>query len=232
KNKKIIKKYIKDAKKCLESVENQFDEIYLLYYSFDYEGRKVFSSYENSILSFLAESLFDNLNEMEENELADRIFMLKGKLDLGFQRYFWQKQEQILLEKFIPEIYFYKIADDKIILKVLSKFIFDKGFCLKELERIRKKNSKEKNMETLLLTFILMKKVEDNNWNKEFSKIEIFLQYFPLIIERKLNIEQSIEKSIFFGFNEVSKKFEKEKVSLFELESLKIANLVLKLVLK
>ena len=85
---KILKKYIKNVKRCFETIENQFDEIYLLYYHLDYEERKIFEAYENAVLSYVGEVLFDKLNEIGENDFADRIFMLKGKLDLGFQRYF------------------------------------------------------------------------------------------------------------------------------------------------
>ena len=132
------------------------------------------------------------------------------------------------MKKFSPEISFYEIADEYLILKVFEKLIFNKEFYLSEINKIKKKITKENNMEKILITLNLMRKYGDESWKKEFSNIEKYLKYFPLIIERKLKIEQSIEKSIFFGFNAVFKKFEKEKVSIFDLESLKIINLVLK----
>lgn len=136
-----IKPYIKPIKKSIKSLEKSFDHIYLLLFV-EENNQKVF--YEDLNWSFLdyCDELAFILSQNDMSNEVDKITQLKGKIELGYNRYL--EQDKIKVKSFIPKLNQFEIYSNSetsffIILKDLLELKYSKNKKFKsELKKIEK----------------------------------------------------------------------------------------------
>jgi hypothetical protein len=228
--KKEMKEFIKAIKRSLNYIENNFDETYLLVYEKDEKGNKIFKAKDNAILLSILDWISQLLNEHDFHKEADLFFMLKGKIELGFHRYFWQTKSKVLVKEFIPKKRTYSITNITESLIILENYNFDHVHYKKILKQSKSELNKETNIIKTLLTLIAMKKNKDKTWEIKFNKIKNNLNYFPTQIISSNKYGYDIEKSLFFFIAiSVNKELKKEKIVLVEINNIQTALLILKL---
>lgn len=229
KYKKDIKKYIKFVKKALDLVEKHFDEKHLLYYVYEDNNKKYYTK-ENVVLLSILDELSQILNHFGYNKEADKFFMIKGKVELGIHRYLFYSKEDIILKSFY-ESGEYEIADNKERMEILSYYIIDEKIFKDEIEKIKKtKTEKEEVLETIF-GLKCIKKGDEKLFNSEFKKRIKYLSYFPKSIMKKTDYEKiiNISKSINKEYKKETFEIKTENKVLVDINSLDIANLILKI---
>lgn len=228
-HKKEVKRYIKFVKKALELIEKQFDEKHLLYYNYE-DNEKIYYTLENVVLLSILDELSQILNHFGYNKEADKFFMIKGKIELGIHRYLFYSKENIILKSFF-ENGEYEIASNKERLEMLSYYIIEDKIFKNEIENIKKsKIGKEDNYE-ILYGLKCIRKIDQKLFNLELKKITKHMEYFPTQIlkkstyDKKINISKSINKE----YEENIFEIKKENKVLVDINSLEIANLILKI---
>ena len=91
-DKKERKNSIKNLKKTLNLVSDNFHEDYLLI-----SNENEFKIYDNLLFLELFERLIEILEENKLNKFIDKINDIKLKLDLGFARYFLKEKNSLIL---------------------------------------------------------------------------------------------------------------------------------------
>lgn len=229
-NKKDITYFIKEIKKALVYLEEHFDKTYILFYKHDRNRLKVFSAYENTLFLSFAEEFSDLLNEYNFNKEADKLYLLKTKIELGVMRYFYNREQKAIIEWFKPEIFKYKIANGKNLIQILINYDFNNSILYKEiLKQIKIDIKCENDLKYILLILIYLKLKKDKDFDKLYEKYKPYLIYFPEKVYDEKDYNIIFKKSLFMDFKENMKKFEKEKKILVNLNRIEIANLVLRL---
>lgn len=227
------KNYSKEIKKAINYLEKTFCDTYILLYHENQFKVKTFSAYENSCLLNFADTLTELLNRDELITEADKLFMIKGKIELGFQRYFYFKKENILISEFQPQTHIAKNAKKYTTLKILNNIRIEKTFTEKKLKEYESSLNIETNTENILLTLNLLKK-NSKKYISKLKEIEKYLYYYPELILNlnKTNFSDEIEKRLFKDFKKNIKEFNKEKTKLIGIDELRIAILISNLMFK
>lgn len=228
-NKKEVMRYSSEIKKSLNYLEEHFDKIYILFYSFDKNGLKEFSAKTNMLFLSFAAEFSDLLNEHNLNKDGDIVHLFKTKIELGVQRYFYIKEEKIVISTFKPEIKKYKVINTKNVFYIVLNYNLEEPIERKILENLKLSLKSENDMEIILKTLLFMKQKKDKNFIKSYMKYKQYLEFFPKKILLKKNFNLKVKNSLFMDFKVEVKEFEKEKIILVDLNQIKIANLVLKL---
>lgn len=176
-----VKNYIKYIKKAIEYIENSFDKIYLLIHDTLTQNTtpqtKIFKAKQNAILLSFIESLCEILNKYEYNKEADYLFMLKGKLELGFNRYIWNRTNSILIKQFDENSNF-KIASPQETLEILQYYKHynirqteqtEEDYYKNQLNICTKNLNKETNYKKILTTLIALKTEKPQLFTKHFK---------------------------------------------------------------
>lgn len=198
-----VKNYIRLIKKSIKLLEKRFDETYLLLLSSSHK-HKLFVEFENRNFLNFVDELTTILNENDYIRESDNLTALKGKLELGYERYFiLNKIDKIYT--FSPETKEYSIC---------SKFDIKTEISFKEI----------------LFYLLTLKESKSKTFRAQLKTQEKYFKYFPKFIYReKAKNWLEIEKSLFPNDDFKIKELKKEKVSLKELDNPLIANLILKL---
>ncbi len=221
-NKKIFKKYIKPIKKALIYLEKHIDEVHLLIYKTK-NGKKKFEVRENTVLISLIDGLSDILNQYGYHKQADSFFMMKGKVELGFNRYFWKQDMKILISSFDEEGDFKK-ANDNIILEIISKYPFDNEFAKEFITKTKPKIQEETKTINILNYLQLLNESKNKEFEKEFVKYLTILEPFPqkVLLKKQYDEFFKISKSLNSKFTIDKIELKKENKMLVNINSIKI----------
>jgi len=237
KNKKTIKKYIKSIKKTINYLEKNLDTTYLLIHDSS-KNKKTFKAIENAILISYIDELSDILNEFEYTTLADTLFMLKGKIELGFNRYFTKfitsKQTNNILIKEFQENGTFTIATTKETIKILKHYNFDNKYLKKICAQTKKELKTYNNSKDVINYLILLKKIDKKQYQTELKRYKKILENFPkkTINTKKYKLYLEISKSLNSKFKEETKELKTQKQTLIEPNNIKTANSILELINK
>jgi len=187
---KKSRKYIKFIKKSIDYLENNFDDVYLIVGNKNKNNVDFFAEENATILNF-CDGLSDLLNELDYNDVADRIFLLKGK---------------IIIFKFDKNANFNLASlDDNI--KILSKYLVNSDIVKKTLKEYSK--TKIKNLNNYLDYLSLLKKENFKEFEKELNKNFGILENFPELVLTKKEFDEyevivnSINKEIEINFKKL-----------------------------
>jgi len=202
---KKSRKYIKFIKKSIDYLENNFDDVYLIVGNKNKNNVDFFAEENATILNF-CDGLSDLLNELDYNDVADRIFLLKGKIELGFNRYFYNNKMKKIIFKFDKNANFNLASlDDNI--KILSKYLVNSDIVKKTLKEYSK--TKIKNLNNYLDYLSLLKKENFKEFEKELNKNFGILENFPELVLTKKEFDEyevivnSINKEIEINFKKL-----------------------------
>lgn len=106
-NCKNIKKYRKQIRKSILCLQNHLDSTYLLFKNIN----KEFILEDHCYFLSVCSRLTDLLNEVGMHKEADTLFMIKGKIELGFKRYF--VQSPYLVSYFSPSLMRFEFAENQ-----------------------------------------------------------------------------------------------------------------------
>ncbi len=221
-DKNEVKSFVKPIKRAIKSMKKSFNEDYLLF-----EEAGTFYIKENAIFLSFADELSDVLNSFEYTSEADEIFMMKGKAELGMQRYFFQKERGVLVKSFNPELRNYEVCNSEDLCKILRFIDVEETFEKKFLKDLKNDFEIGSNVEKVLEFLLYLKVNKDKSTTKIYGLIEKFIVYFPAEVVKVEDYDISVEKSLFFGFEENSKELKKSKMMLVGVNNLKVARLVL-----
>lgn len=224
-----LKIYIKHIRRIIKYFEIFFDDIYLLIYRIE-SNKITFFAKENAILLSILEDLSQILNEYEYNKEADYFFLLKGKLDLGFSRYFWNNKNLILLKQFNKNDEFI-ISNSKENIEILQYYNIDNKYFVKKItESINKLKELEK-FDEILTILIQLKKTNETQYKTGIKQYKKYLLHLPtkILTKKQFTLLNDINKSLNSDFKIKYIELKKEQRLLIETNSIKIANLVLKL---
>lgn len=198
-NKEEIKKYIKPIRRSIEYFERNFDENYLLFYRFDKKDRKVFDMKENGIYLEIIDYIAEVLNMYDYNRDADKLFLLKNKVDLGFKRYFFFKKENIMLKRILPQEREFKILRLNETLDILYYLKVDGEFRKSIFLNLKKNILKEKKIHNILYYLIELKNTKNKSFKRELKKYEKYFKEFGNEILNKSEIKnfEVLNKSLF-----------------------------------
>jgi hypothetical protein len=227
--KREVKRYIKFVKKSLDLIEKQFDEKHLLYYIYENKEKKYYTKY-NAILLSVLDELSQILNHFGYNKEADKFFMIKGKVELGIHRYLFYSKENIILKSFF-ESGEYEIANNKERLEILSYYIIEDKILKDEIEKIKKSKVEKTEVLETLFGLKCIEKINEKLFKSEFKKKIKHIIYFPKQIIKKTDYDKkiSISKSINKKYEREVFEIKTEKKILLDINSLEIANLILKI---
>jgi hypothetical protein len=99
-SKREVQQFIPSIQKIIFLLEKQFDSHYLLLHSYEQQKRLYFSFFDNFYFLLAVENLADILNVAGFVESADNLFILKTKIDLGFDRYLSNTSDKYYLNYF------------------------------------------------------------------------------------------------------------------------------------
>ena len=236
KNKSNFQQYIKYIKKSILIIENNFDPIFLLIKTNKkpINTENIFIAKENAKILNFAEDLCQILNEYDFNKIADKLFLLKEKIQLGFKRYFIinnnnNNKEEIILKKFNTNGEFEFLTKIET-LEILENSKLKNKINLKlELNKLTS-NKKEIKTENLIILLNKLKTINNKEFKKEIKKYYNIFQYSPkkIIITKEYNKNLKIKLSINKTFNEKTKQI--QNYTLKELNNLKILCLILNII--
>jgi len=225
--KKDVKSYIKLIKKALSYVESHFDEKHLLFYE-NKNSIKRYDAKQNAILLSFLDELTQILNHFGFNREADKLFMLKGKLDLGFSRYLFFKKDKIVLKEFY-ESGEYSIVNELELNEIFKYHVIDEIYFKEYFNGIKKDLEKEnniENMENYLNILSNLQKLDSKIVLSEIKKNKKYLEKFPktVISKKEFETQNMISKSINFEFEIEMFEIKAENRYLVEINSIEIAN--------
>lgn len=229
--KKEVKEYLKYIQKSIEYIENNFDNTYLLISSKN-KDKKEFLTFDNALLLSICDELSEILNKFDFNFEADKLFMLKGKMELGFIRYCYNLETKQLLLKF-DENGNFEIAKDDIRNKIILTYSPNEYELKKEIKYIKEDLSifKFRNISRYLINLSELKRIDLKKYELEINKNYKILIEFPknILSLEEFKIKNTISKSINKEFNLEFKEIKNKKIVIENLNCLNTINLVLKL---
>jgi len=220
--KQETKKFSKTIKTIYIYLMNHFDESFLLFKN-DSNIITTFSAIDNSYFLNIADELVTLLNSINYTKEADNFFMLKSKIELGFERYFYHKNENILIKEFNTDGK-YKIAVLNDLLIILNNHNPNTNL----IKTISKKEIKE-NYSNYLLYLNLLKKTDNKKFKEEFSKNKKEITLLPQLVLslKEFSIFEKLSKSIKSDIIILNKKINSK--ILTNLNTIIIINLTLNL---
>ena len=220
-----VKFFKKNLKKSITSLRDYFDEDYLLFYRIGWNQRKEFHFKENLYFLSLALEFSDFLNHHDFNQLADELFMIKGKVELGFERYFFQ--EDIVIQYFVPEEKYYLGYLDFEIRRFYTDYAFSTKFTDSVISKKLTETDFDEHFFNRLYTYLFFKKT-NQEYKKYIKKDLKFLMELPTSLVPKKYLG-SIEKSLFHEEPTIVKMSNKKYNVLIKGFRLKVAALILRL---
>lgn len=217
-----VKGLIKQIRIILKYLETNYDEHFLLI-----KNQDIFLAIENALFLNSVDDISTVLNHSNFIKEADRFFILKSKVELGFNRYLFNQKNKILLAEFSREGNF-KFLGVKSKLQILNEYFSDEIlFKNLETENIILNSSE---FEEKLLYLKLLKTRNKLKFQKEFNKLKKFLRDFPEFIwdVDYFNIYENLVKSINKDKEIQCKKVEKNKL-LVNYNHIKTINLIIQL---
>lgn len=112
--KKEATSFLVPLQKIILLLEKQFDSHYLLLKTYEESNKKYFSFFDNLYFLLGVEHLADILNKEGFVDEADALFILKTKIDLGFERYLSNKLEKFYLNYFTSNYQFEVLSPRKL----------------------------------------------------------------------------------------------------------------------
>ena len=221
--------FIKYIKKSLNNLKFFFEEDYLLFYDFDIRKRKCFFAKENFIFLNFADEISDLLNEYDFIKEADEIFMLKGKIELGVQRYLIQGNQ--IVKFFEIHTLKYKLMNDIEILEISNIFNLNKYLINEILEKLKLIQKNFQNVSNRLLFYLILKNNQENYLNLLEEDYDFLLEIPNEIVSK--DFYGSIEKSLFNKeLKIIDVKSKTQKIVIKDFGRLVVASRILKLLLK
>jgi hypothetical protein len=219
-----VKSYIKLIRKALNYIESNFDEKHLLFYQKEYSIKKFVAKDNPILLSFLDE-LTQILNHFGFNKEADKFFMLKGKLELGFSRYLFFKKEKIILKEFY-ENGEYEVVNEEELNEIFKYYIIDEIFFKEYFTKLKKSLEKIEDIENYLNVLSILNKVEPKIVQSEIKKNRKYLEKYPkkIINKKQFEIDNMISKSINPEFKIEIFEIKTEKRILVNINSIEVAS--------
>ena len=221
-----LKFFKRILKKCISSLRDYFDEDYLLFFRLDSRNRKVFFLKDNIYFLSICSEFSDFLNHHDFTKLADELFMLKGKVELGFERYFFQKD--IVIQYFFPEKEEFLGLHEYQIRELYNEFSFKHSIS----DKILKKEKKEKEFpEHFLprLQYYLYLKKSNKEYKKYLKKDLKFLLEIPTTFVPN-DFTGEMEKSLFHKDVTIIKtKGKSDNLLIKDIFRLRVASLILQL---
>jgi len=203
------KKYLKNIKKVLELLFENFDEDYLLL-----KSNNKFDATKNILFLELFEDLIEILEFINLNKQIDKLIDIKLKIELGVQRYLLFNKKSLIVN-FNLEDKSFKIINDKNI-KNLSD----------NKEILTYNLSKKYLNEKFKLDILQNKKVSEDLEIK--NSLKSFQKYFPNFIFKDNNLEKlKIRKSLFLEYDTNFLELKKFNIILKDINSTIIVILIL-----
>jgi len=226
---KELKFLNKAIKKSVEYIERNLDIVYLLVKNHN----NYFIAKENATLLHCLDELSMILNDFEYTNIADSLFMIKSKIELGFLRYIYNKESNILLKKFNPSGK-YIIANPNEVVEILNLHNFERGFTKSILESFDEKEILSSPLIKNRLNYLLLlKSINKKKADEHFKKLKTTLLNFPKEVVGVDNLDlhkdiiNSINKDIDANYSEISEK--KTKRIAKELNNDEVIYLTLKM---
>ncbi len=222
-----FKFFKKVLKKSINSLRDYFDEDYLLFFRRGWNLRKEFHFKENLYFLSLSSGFSDFLNQYDFNDLADELFMLKGKIELGFERYFFQ--DEVLIQYFVPEEEYFQGYLDFEVRRHYVEYPFLNNSTQKIISSEIKESDFELHFFYRLYHYLFLKKT-NGEYKKYLKKDMKFLVEIPTTLVPKDYIGK-IEKSLFHkDVNIIKTSNKKYNLLVRDIYRLKIAALILRLI--
>ena len=212
-NSKKIKSFKKTIKKIVANLEDNLDSHYLLFSSPNIEG---FSIYDQVYFLRGCDEICALLNDVGMIKEADRLFMIKGKIELGFKRYLTKSFS--FITNFSPKNFIFSEASEKETLEILALLkdeIPSEFEIFKFINNYTPKNLYDEVLFTNIVSFFKAKKQNLNNITTYFIKKgatniisktayeEYKKTYKSLFREEPLVITS--KKSKFYGINDTTR---------------------------
>lgn len=224
-----LKSYIKPIKKSIEYLEKNFDEEYLLLYRKEKDNTKKFTAEDNFLFMSFCDTLTEIFNTFDYNKYADKIFMLRSRIELGVQRYIFQKNNEVIIKCFNPQKQEYRLCNEFEYIEFSNIYACDTSAFRKSVNKSKKKLPNIINVNEITIILLGLKNTDKKVFNREIKTYEKYFSQFPekIIKLDKEKIEFEIEKSLFKDFKEDIKYIKKEKVTLINLNNIGSANNIL-----
>jgi hypothetical protein len=216
--------YNKESKKDIKKIEINFNDTYLLIAKDS--NLNEFVTQENIQVLSILDELTQILNHFEYNKEADILFMLKGKIELGVQRYLYYSKEEVLLKRFTKKGDFEKL-DKFEQLNIFNTFLFDAKEYKKLINKLGGKMPSQNIMKNILNCLAGLKTIDEKKYDLELKKYIIYLNEFPEKIlskkefEELKRIEESLSPEKNLNFIKKNEKY------LLDLNSVEIANIII-----
>lgn len=189
-------KYLKSIKKSLKIINKSFDDTYLLLFRIN-NNEKVFEYALNQSFVFYVEILVHLLELNGNNDLSEKLVLLKTKIELGLERYM--------------------IHDNNVV----------SSFSTNEIFELVKPFNEEINVKNILIDILLKKVNKNKTYIKQFDKLKKYLLNFPTEIYFKDNKKLfEIKKSLFLYDECDYNEFKKDGVLVRNIDSIEVINLI------
>ncbi len=228
-NKSDVSNSIKYIRKSIKYIERYFDDVYLLFYREDIHLIKTFHTIDNAKIINFADTLVEILNKYKYIKEADKLFKIKGKIELGFARYLYFYKQKVLLSSFQPSTMILHHAKKSYVAEILMYYSFDIKFEEEFLSKYEKIIIKNINTWEIMILLIILKRKSEKKANNFFDDIAKYLKYYPEVIikDNDKRLDLSIEKSIFPNFKDNVKSISNDKTILIGIENIKTASLII-----
>jgi hypothetical protein len=204
KDAKKVKNYINEIRKIIQFINNQFDDVYLLIKNNKFDNETLYIFDENMSFVSTIDELSQILNLEDYHKESDQLVILKSKIDLGIQRYFFNKKYKIWLHCFDSN-YYYSICDTLDLFKLKFLYGLDKTFTKEEIDKVKKEFKCYRFGDSLIIAKKFLESHKVKNIDKDFIKL---LEVFPREIVEKNDyiMEKDIEKSLGKNIEEANEK--------------------------
>lgn len=218
-----VKGIIKQIKIILNYLEKNYDEHFLLI-----KNQNKFFAIENALFLNSADELSTILNHSNYIKEADRFFMLKSKVELGFSRYLFNQKNKVLIEEFNVDGEI-KFPIQTNFLIILNNYVPDE-VLFKDFDMRKKVWDVYNELEERLLYLKLLKTKNKTKFVKEYKKLKNYLINFPEYLWKEDFFKQYEDITNSINKHKVieSKKINKNEI-LVNLNSIKTINLIIQL---
>lgn len=213
----------------IQYIKKNFSNNYLLVFNSLNNSEKKYLANENAKFLNFCDDLLEILNTYNYIKEADTLFILKTRIELGFNRYFYNNLNKALISKFNEEGKI-KISTELDYLKILNKYQPNK--TLFEKYKFEMKKGDLNKLEKKLLYLLLIKKNNLKKFNLELKKLdkEIMDKKPKCIWDKEyFNLYLELSKSINKEFNIEFAENKKSKEVYVKLNNIRTINLILEL---
>lgn len=216
------KKYIRLIRNGINYIEEKNDDHFLLLTRFRKE--KKVCIWENAEFLSFADTLLEILNYNDYVKDSDRVFMLKGKIEIGFERYLYNREYKTLISEFnlkgeYRECSYLDIVKIANLIPVMIKDKVPDNFnpknLLKEVEKVG----------DICEILLYLKIFDKKEFEKLYKNYRSMLKSFPYRVYHQDKYQKifDISKKINKDFEEEIDRIKSKKLVLRELNSVKTA---------